>query len=107
MSEILNCLQIEQTAQQTTVSITEAPDADQFAEIVDKVYELARHGSTNVRLDVGEVEFIPSTSLGALIALDKRIEVLGGKLILERPNAALCELLEITGLDSVLTVERS
>ena len=107
MSEILTCLRIDRTNEKTVVTVTESPDPDDFAEIVDKVYELARTGSTNVRFDVGEVEYIPSTSLGALIALDRRIEDLGGQLVLARPSPSLCELLDITGLDSVLTVERA
>ena len=105
MDDIKRFVQVEETLDQTVVTISGEPDHDQFGAVIDKVYELARSSSKDVKLDVSAVDFIPSTSLGALVALDKNVSSLGRQLTLAQPSPSLGELLEITGLDSILQVE--
>ena len=107
MTDISRHLQVEHTPEKTVVSITGEPAPEQFAELVDRVYEIARQHSGDVKLDVGAIDFIPSTSLGALVALDKKIGALGRQLVLARPSESLGELLEITGLEDVFQVEKT
>lgn len=53
-------------------------------------------------IDLGEVTFIDSSGLGALIAGLKSTRQVGGDLRIARPNEQACTVLRLTTLDRVL-----
>ena len=55
-----------------------------------------------VALDLANVEYVTSTILGHLVALNKRLHGAGGRLTLENVRPAVREILNVTLLDQVL-----
>lgn len=84
---------------------TSEPDEETFAAIVEEVLQAMGGTARRVHLDLAKVTYVQSTSLGALVSLDKRLHETGSQLVLCNPSDALSELLEITGLEKVLQVE--
>jgi anti-sigma B factor antagonist len=70
---------------------------------VRSAFAVARDGDP-VTVDLSEVAFIDSAGLGALIGCIRRIRDAGGVATLVAPNAAMRELLRITGVDRVAHV---
>lgn len=63
--------------------------------------------SPSLVLDLGDVEFIDSTGLSALVLGHQRAQQAGGTLILRRCTSSVERLLGVTGLDQVLTIENA
>jgi anti-sigma B factor antagonist len=61
--------------------------------------------SSSVVVDLGDVGFIDSTGLSALVWGHGQAQEAGGTLTLRRPTPMLRRLLEITALDAVLVTE--
>ena len=64
---------------------------------------VAGQGNLSVVVDVGEMTFIDSQGLHALVQGWREARARGGVLRIERPSAATTRLLEITALDRLLT----
>jgi anti-sigma B factor antagonist len=60
-------------------------------------------GARCLRLDMGEVVFLDSTALGAIVALMKRLGP-GRRMELERVGPRLMRIFELTGMNRVLTI---
>jgi anti-sigma B factor antagonist len=75
----------------------------------DSVLEAAsREGEPKVIVDFHRLGFIDSSGLGAIIACLKHVRERGGELTLVAPeDSGLRRLLDLTGLDRVLTVHPS
>jgi anti-sigma B factor antagonist len=68
------------------------------------VSEAMGNGAERVVLDLGELDFVDSTGLGALIGALKRMRESGGELALTAVRPRVVKLLELTGLDKVFTI---
>jgi anti-anti-sigma factor len=66
---------------------------------------LALHPARIV-VDMAEVTFIDSSGISVLVAAHKRGELTGTAVVLQSPGRQVVRVLEITGLDSVLTLLR-
>jgi anti-sigma B factor antagonist len=64
-------------------------------------------GVEHVVVDLTETTFIDSSSLGALIAANRRLKSRGGRLVVACDTDAIVKTFRITGLDSVFAVVRS
>ncbi len=67
-----------------------------------KVSQLAKDGSTNIILNVAEVDYIDSTGLGAIVICFTSLKKTGGALKLLHLNKRNAELLVLTKLTTVL-----
>lgn len=56
-------------------------------------------------IDLGGVEFIDSTALSVLVRALRRLRHAGGDLILRAPRPNARKILNLTGLDRVMTIE--
>ena len=61
--------------------------------------------SPHLVLDVGGVEFIDSSGLSALVTTQRRAHEQGGSLVLTAAPEHITDLLRLTRLDAVLTLE--
>jgi len=57
-----------------------------------------------VVLDLGEVNFMDSSGLGAMISIFKRLAGRGGKVVVARPQSAVKLMLQITRADQIIRV---
>jgi len=64
-----------------------------------------RHHDSTVRLDMADVSFMDSTGLAVLIFSHRRITQEGGRLILDRPNARVTRVLQVSGTDRLLDIQ--
>jgi anti-sigma B factor antagonist len=60
-----------------------------------------------VTLDLSGVTFCDSTGLAALVGIYKRLVAVGGTLLLRDPVPRVRNLLTVTGLNRVLTIEEA
>lgn len=75
------------------------------AGMLREALERALANSDSVVVDVGDVGFIDSSGLNALVWGHQLAQTSGGSLQLRRPSPMLCRLLEITALDSLLVID--
>jgi anti-anti-sigma factor len=61
-------------------------------------------GTKFITLDLGNVEYVTSTVLGHLVALNKRLQTAGGRLTLDNVRPAVKDILKVTLLDQVLDI---
>lgn len=72
--------------------------------LVDAIDAAIESGATTVVLDFGEVTFVNSTGLGAMVAATKRLRQLGGDLVLRHFRGIPASALATTGLDRFFTI---
>jgi anti-sigma B factor antagonist len=73
---------------------------EQLFSLVDEV------GRRKLLLNFGNVEFLSSAALGKLIALHKKLQAVGGRLILCNIDQEIYEVFEITRLDKFFTIQK-
>lgn len=74
--------------------------------IEDDVFGLVEGSDQkHLRLDLVDVRFVSSAALGALIALQRKLRAVGGRLSLCNLNPEMREVIRATKLDSVLDLE--
>jgi len=66
--------------------------------------ELATQDIASLSLDLGQMTFIDSTGLGALVGALKRSRAAGGDVTLKHPSTATRKVLELTGLHNVFKI---
>lgn len=60
---------------------------------------------TSCRIDFEELTYISSLGLGLLVALQQRLAERGEEVVLVNVNPHIRELLKLSGLDTVITIE--
>lgn len=58
-----------------------------------------------VEVDLTEVEYLDSCGLAVLLGCEKRAREHAGHVVLVNPSAGIRRVLEVTGMDRILTVE--
>src|SRR5262245_38494770 len=76
-------------------------------ELRSYLHRLVDAGMTTVVVDLTDVGFLDSTTLGVLISAHKRLVETGGSVELVVPHARLLRIFQITGLDRVFTIHSS
>jgi anti-sigma B factor antagonist len=69
----------------------------------DVVIHAARAGKTRLVVDLGEVEFMDSSGLGALIGALKTARQAGGDLRIAAPGEQVSMVLQLSNVDRILT----
>ena len=75
--------------------------AERFAEAARLLH---RHGIPILLIDLSELDFVDSTGLRELVVAQRRQREIGGEIVLGAPKAKIRRVLEIVGLDRVLTI---
>jgi anti-anti-sigma factor len=101
--EILSS-EIRRSAQHALILLAGELDLSTVADLYSQFAELAREGVNHVALDLTALTFMDSSGLAVLIAENKRVESLQGELIILSPPPRIRRLLELTGLDTYLTI---
>ena len=73
----------------------------------DQMRELSAKGAVHLIADLGQVDFLDSTGLGALVGGLKRLREAGGSLALVISTPRILRIFQITGLTKVLAPQRS
>ena len=80
---------------------------ENIQEVGDQLYSLVEDdGHKKILLNFGNVEFLSSAALGKLIALHKKLQAVGGRLILCNIDPEIYEVFEITRLDKFFNIQK-
>lgn len=77
--------------------------ADQAVPFKEEIGRYFSNGPTSIVLDLGKVEFIDSTGLGALLSLLKRMPK-GSELLVCSLNESVSNMFMLTRMDRVFTI---
>lgn len=89
------------------LQVTGEVDAYTAPMLREQIRELAAKGAVHLIADLGQVSFLDSTGLGALIGGLKRLREAGGSLTLVIIAPRILRLFQITGLTKVLAIQPS
>jgi len=73
----------------------------------EQIQELAAKGAVHLIADLGRVDFLDSTGLGALVGGVKRLREAGGSLCLVITTPRILRVFQITGLTKALAIKGS
>ena len=79
-------------------------DSAVAGELKARLLSCVDQGSIHLLLDLGDVEFVDSTGLSAIISALKAATSLGGEVVLLRPTATVRSILELTRLHQVFRI---
>ena len=66
--------------------------------------ELERHHAREVAIDLSQTVQLDSSAITILMNFKKRIDTLGGQLLLIRPNKDISEIFSIVGFEKVMPI---
>jgi anti-sigma B factor antagonist len=72
-----------------------------------RIDELIKAGRQRLVLDLSDVTFVDSTAIGVLVGAVNKLQELGGDLAVVCTHANVLRILEITGLDEMITLHAS
>lgn len=98
-------LELELTAADAGTLITVRGEVDMATapQLRDALNQVIDSGSRRIVLDCHALEFLDSSGIGVLVAARNRLGD-GGEIVLDSPQAHVRKVLEITGVDSHLSV---
>ncbi len=71
----------------------------------ERISTVIADGSTNLVLDLAEMPFIDSTGLSVLVMTMRKLQDVGGELVLRSPCRMAVRLFQLTGLSQLLEIE--
>jgi stage II sporulation protein AA (anti-sigma F factor antagonist) len=96
--------EIRRAEEQALVVLRGELDLSTASQLFNQLAELSRAGVRHVALDLGDLAFTDSTGLSVIVAEHKRVESLGGELIIFSPQPNVRRLFEVSGLSEYLTI---
>ena len=94
-------IEVEQSATAATVIVRGEIDLESSAALVDAFAGLGQPEA--VHLDLGDVEYMDSTGLRAVLAARAELESRGARLDVVRASSIVARLFEITGLADMVS----
>jgi anti-sigma B factor antagonist len=89
------------------VAVTGEVDVYTAPMLREQMRDLSAKGAAHLIVDLGRVEFLDSTGLGALVGGLKRLREAGGSLALVISTPRILRIFQVTGLTKALAVQRS
>jgi anti-sigma B factor antagonist len=102
-------LEVEHIGDVTVVNFVDRKilDEQNIQVIGDQLFSLVEQdGLRKLLLNFGNVEYLSSAALGKLITLNKKLQAVGGRLILCNIDPQIYEVFEITKLDKFFNIQK-
>jgi anti-sigma B factor antagonist len=102
-------LEVEQIGDVTVVHFVDRKilDEQNIQIIGDQLFSLVDNdGLRKLLLNFGNVEYLSSAALGKLITLHKKLQAVGGRLVLCNIDPQIYEVFEITRLDKFFNIQK-
>lgn len=96
---------IKVSGSHVSVALTGKIYAHDAGVIRDELIDLIDRGTTDINIDLSELDYIDSSGLGVLVTVHKRTKEKNGGLVLTNVRGMVGEILKRTRLDRVLTIE--
>lgn len=87
------------------VSLTGSLYVEEAAALREKLLEYIQAGRRNFAIDLKSVDYIDSSGLGVLVAIQKRALQSGGKVVIKGLQGTVKELFEMTRLTKVFEIQ--
>ncbi|GAA3304045.1 MULTISPECIES: STAS domain-containing protein [Dactylosporangium] len=102
-------MQVTSTVEGSRAVVTASGELDVATapELRAYLHKIVDEGASTLIVDLSDVGFLDSTTLGVLISVHKRLAEAGGVVELVIPHARLLRIFQITGLDRVFTIHSS
>jgi anti-sigma B factor antagonist len=98
-------IEVADTTSPTTLALNGEIDISTSGRVREALIAISNSGENKVVVDMGNVTFMDSTGLAALVGPLKRFRSLNGEIVLRSPSRSVLKVLEITGLTRVFTIE--
>lgn len=72
-----------------------------------KLMRYVNKGSRNIVLDLGEIDFIDSSGIGAILSIYKKIEQKSGELVIINLSPPLKRIFELSGVLNIINLYSS
>jgi anti-sigma B factor antagonist len=102
-------LEVEDIGDVTVVNFVDRKilDEQNIQIIGEQLFSLVdESGRRKILLNFHNVEYLSSAALGKLITMNKKIQAVGGKLVLCEISPQIYEVFEITKLDKFFTIQK-
>ena len=102
-------LEVETIGDVTVVNFVDKKilDEQNIQHIGEQLFGLVEQdGLSRLLLNFGNVEYLSSAALGKLITLNKKLQAVGGRLILCNIDPQIHEVFEITKLNKLFTIHK-
>ncbi len=102
-------LEVEDIGDVTVVNFIDRKILEEYAiQIIgEQLFSLVEEvGRRKLLLNFGNVEFLSSAALGKLITLNRKLQAVGGRLILCNIDPQIYEVFEITKLDKFFHIQK-
>ena len=102
-------LEVEDIGDITVVNFVDKKilDEQNIQVIGEQLFSLVdQDGRRKLLLNFGNVEYLSSAALGKLITLNKKLQAVGGRLILCNIDPQIYEVFEITKLDKFFNIQK-
>lgn len=76
--------------------------ADELRDLLDG---LIGAGRARIDIDLSETRFVDSRAIGVLIGAQKRAHVVGGRILVRRPQSTVRKAFDILGLSPIFEIE--
>lgn len=92
-------------------SLVIAPEGDIDHHSAEKIRKTAdKHlestGIANIVFDLSNTSFMDSSGIGMIIGRYRKVNILGGKITIRNADAGLMRIIGISGLGSIVTIEK-
>jgi anti-sigma B factor antagonist len=101
-------LEVEEIGEVTVVNFTDRKilDEQNIQAIGEQLFSLVdESGRRKVLLNFGNVEYLSSAALAKLITLNKKLQQVGGRLVLCNIDPSIYEVFEITKLNKLFSIQ--
>ncbi len=90
----------------TEIKTTKKIDASTAPALDKELKALLAGGETELVVDMAETTYISSVGLRAFASAQKKINAVGGSMVLRNAQPGVIDIFEVTGFGGVLTFER-
>lgn len=95
----------EQDGSKITMSISGRLDTNAAPMMMEKLEELLEDNVTDFELDMNECDYVASSGLRAILWAQKRMNSLGGSMVVKNVIGDVMEVFEMTGFADILNFE--
>lgn len=104
MAPVLFHVAVEERESWSVVSVVGELDLASAPELRQRLVGLINQGATRLVLDLGGTDFIDSIGLGVIIGALKRLQPLGGEIVVVCHATRIRSVFEMTRLDTIISV---
>ena len=95
-------LVIEKNSSNLIIKLTGPLDLHTAQDFKEQVKKQLTKKINNVVLDLGTIDFIDSSGIGAILSLYKKIDSIGGKIVIINMSSTLKRIFEVSGILKII-----